>query len=289
MQSGITTAVIAESLARKLFGTATEATGKYVNLNFREYRVCGVVKDVSFAMPNSHALIWIPYTVDPGYNSGWSGNPGSLGDMSAYILASSVKDAGKIKLEAEENIRRYSQTLGEGVEFTTNGQPDLYWQYAFRSWEGFRKNLIWHVVVFFALLLVPAVSLSGMIESRMERRIAEMGVRRAFGAPVNKLMRQVVSENFLFTLSGGLIGLLLSCLIIIFGKDWVFRIGTSMINFNLTAPEGSNIFLAPDMLFNFRIFFIALLVCFMLNLLSSLIPAWRASRRKIVYSLTAKE
>lgn len=285
MQSGVKTAVIAESLAQKLFGTATEAIGKYVSLNFSEYRVCGVAKDVSFAMPNSYALLWIPYTVFPDYNSEWSGNTGSLGHMSAYILAPSVKDAKRIKSEAEENIRKYSQTLGEGIEFTTKGQPDLYWQYAFRNWQGFNKNLIRYGIIFLVLLLVPAISLSGMTESRMERRIAEMGVRRAFGAPVNKLMRQIISENFLFTISGGFIGLLFSYLIILFGKNWILQVGVDFAN---PPPEGTDTFLSPDMFLNFRVFFVALLVCFLLNLLSSLIPAWRASRKEIVYSLTAK-
>lgn len=37
----------------------------------------------------------------------------------------------------------------------------------------------------------------------MERRLSEMGVRRAFGAPVGTLMTQIISENFLFTALGG--------------------------------------------------------------------------------------
>ena len=37
------------------------------------------------------------------------------------------------------------------------------------------------------LLLVPALNLSGMIASRMESRLAEMGVRKSFGAGRGKL------------------------------------------------------------------------------------------------------
>ena len=53
-----------------------------------------------------------------------------------------------------------------------------------------------------------------MADSRMERRLAEMGIRRAFGAPVKTLMLQILSENFLFTLIGGFAGLLFSYLLL---------------------------------------------------------------------------
>ena len=51
-------------------------------------------------------------------------------------------------------------------------------------------------IVIAILLLVPAVNLSGMTLSRMRRRMAEIGVRKAFGATGGELMRQVFFENF---------------------------------------------------------------------------------------------
>ena len=80
-------------------------------------------------------------------------------------------------------------------------------------------------VIFLLLLLVPAVSLSGMADSRMERRLGELGVRRAFGAPKGALIGQVLMENFLYTLLGGLVGLLFSFLLVTFASSWVFKIG----------------------------------------------------------------
>lgn len=45
--------------------------------------------------------------------------------------------------------------------------------------------------------------------------------------------------------------------------------------------------LSMGMLLNPWVFLIALCVCFLLNLMSALWPAWRASRRPIVDSLNA--
>ena len=134
------------------------------------------------------------------------------------------------------------------------------------------------------LLLVPAVSLSGMADSRMERRLGELGVRRAFGAPKGALIGQVLMENFLYTLLGGLVGLLFSFLLVTFASSWVFKIGNG---FSDAAPDGVDVSLSMGMLFNPWVFLIALCVCFLLNLMSALWPAWRASRRPIVDSLNA--
>jgi putative ABC transport system permease protein len=284
-QSGIRTAVIAESLAKRLFGT-TKAEGREVSLDFRRFRVCGVVKDASRMTARTYAQLWVPYTAWP--NREIFNDPNrSVGPMQAYILALSVGEVERVRQEAIENVNRYSQTLGE-VEFSIQGQPDRQWQSIFRTWNtpDFTRILLQYGFIFLILLLVPAVSLSGMTDSRMERRLAEMGVRRAFGAPVRTLMSQILTENFLFTLLGGAIGLLASYLLILFGRNWVMQIGQQ--NFAYIPIEGGDVALAPSMLLNVPVFAISLAICFLLNLLSALIPAWRYSRRQIVDSLNAK-
>lgn len=286
-QSGIQTAVIAESLARRLFGTV-DAVGKYVSLDFRQYRVCGIVKDASPVTQRSYALLWIPYTAHPKYTKNSDDDFGVLGSFKSYILASKGTDLAKLKAEAKEHIRRFDQTL-EQVDFTMLGQPDYHWQSIFRFWSShapdFGKLMLQYGLIFLLLLLVPAVSLSGMADSRMERRLSEMGVRRAFGAPIDSLMKQIITENLLFTLLGGLFGLLLSYLLLYVTRNWIMQVGASYVTL---LPEGADTAFSLSMLLNYQVFFIALAVCFLLNLLSALIPAWRASHREIIYSLNAK-
>ena len=59
-------------------------------------------------------------------------------------------------------------------------------------------------------LLIPALNLSGLNASRMQDRISELGVRKAFGARKNRLLTQILIENLLLMLPGGLVGLLVS-------------------------------------------------------------------------------
>jgi putative ABC transport system permease protein len=284
-RSGMRTAVIAESLARRLFGT-TDVAGRQISFNFYPCRICGVVKDAPFAAKWSYAQLWAPYTVHDRHRNTF-GAEGTLGSMTAYLLAPSAGKTGEVKREAKENLRRYNGTLRD-VEVEVHGQPDSQWQAVFRpDGEGapdFAAILLRYGALFFVFLLVPAVSLSGMTDSRMERRMAEMGVRRAFGAPVRSLTGQIMTENLLFTFLGGAVGLLASYTIILLGRNWILQIGMSTPDI---LPAGADVMFTPSMLLNLPVFAITLAICFLLNLMSAMIPAWRHARRAIVYSLHA--
>jgi putative ABC transport system permease protein len=285
--SGVHSAVIAESLARRLFGTG-DAVGRQVSLDFQPYRICGVVKDASFVTKRTYAQLWLPYTVHPDCRSTF-GSGGSLGSMTACILAPSAGEVEKVRREAVERINSYSRTLKD-VELVLYGQPDRQWQTVFRPGRNGNPDyagiLLQYGLLFFVLLLVPAVSLSGMADSRMERRMTETGIRRAFGAPARVLMWQIVAENFLFTFLGGVVGFLSSCLLVVLGRNWIMQMGVSLPDI---PPAGTEVVFSPSMLLNLHVFGIALGVCFLLNLMSALIPAWKHSRRQIIYSLHAKQ
>ncbi len=287
-QSGIRTSVISESTARRIFGT-NDVVGKTFSLNFNDYRICGVVKDASPLTEISYAGCWIPYTANKAYKPNEAyGEMGALGPFKAYLLAAETADLSEIKKEAEKNIRRYSTAQQTDLEFTMLGQPDSYWQSTMRQWSDtapdFTRIMLLYGIVFLILLLIPAVSLSGMADSRMERRMTEMGIRRSFGAKVTTLMLQIIVENFLFTLLGGCVGLCVSYLLFFLTKDWIMHAGQIF----QAIPEGATVTILPEMLLNWPIFFTTLLVCFLLNLFSVLIPAYAAARRPIINSLNIK-
>ncbi len=282
-QSGLPVAVISESLARGVFGTM-DVVGKDVRFAFRNYRISGVVKDVSPISSLSYAQLWTPYTSKEGYkpDAYWD-EMGSLGMFSAYMLVSEDADIRAVKHDGQERIRRYSQTLKEGHIFSCMGRPDTFVENFFHSRNtlpiDFTRVYIALALLVLVLLIVPAVNLSGMTESRMERRLAELGVRRSFGASSWVLVKQVIIENLLFTLLGGMVGLFLSYVWIGLMGDWLFKL---LLGWDYS---GGTIFLQADFFVNLPLFIIVLLVCFLLNLLSAFIPAWHASRRPIVDAL----
>lgn len=125
------------------------------------------------------------------------------------------------------------------------------------------------------LLLVPALNLMGVTQSAVQKRRSEMGVRKAFGATYGVLIRQILYENSLITLLGGLVGLLLSFLILPICKDFLLDKTDTLLN--------------GDMLFQPGIFILALLFSLLLNLLSAGIPALRIARQQISSALKGDE
>ena len=283
--SGIRKAVVSESLARRLFNTS-DATGKTFLLNFEEYQVSGVVEDVPSIAQFCYAEMWIPFTNRPSQIQGSKWCDFILGHMQLYILAKKPGDFDAIRREAEENCRRYSANIPQ-YNFVLNEQPDT----VLRAWlrtdsfasPKFMKLYIQIFSVIFLLLLVPSINLTGMTASRMKKRMEELGIRKAFGAQNRTLLLQILYENLLLTLLGGLIGLLISYGLIFMLKGWLLG-NYDWDGSSLTAA----IDLSPGMLINPAIFGYTLIFCLILNLMSALVPAWRALRRPIVDALNDK-
>ena len=125
----------------------------------------------------------------------------------------------------------------------------------------------------------------GMISSKMDRRLAELGIRRAYGATSLQLLGQVLWENLLLTLMGGIVGILLSYVIILSTGEWIIN----LLNVGATAkPELLAADLSPEMLFNWVVFAMTLLACFILNFISSIVPAIMSLRHTIINSLNSK-
>lgn len=283
--SGIRKAVVSESLAHRLFNTS-DATGKTFLLNFEEYQVSGVVEDVPSIAQFCYAEMWIPFTNRPSQIQGSKWCDFILGHMQLYILAKKPGDFDAIRREAEENCRRYSANIPQ-YNFVLNEQPDT----VLRAWlrtdsfasPKFMKLFIQIFSVIFLLLLVPSINLTGMTASRMKKRMEELGIRKAFGAQNRTLLLQILYENLLLTLLGGLIGLLISYGLIFMLKGWLLG-NYDWDGSSLTA----SIDLSPGMLINPAIFGYTLIFCLILNLMSALVPAWRALRRPIVDALNDK-
>ncbi len=122
-----------------------------------------------------------------------------------------------------------------------------------------------------------------MTESRLRRRVAEIGVRRASGSTRGKVFGQLISESLIITLAAGVIGWLASIIFAMCFSSDVFSDGESWSAVSSNPPEVS-----IDMLVQWPVFFTVLGFCFILNLLSNSLPAWRASRNSIVRSLAGE-
>ena len=117
--------------------------------------------------------------------------------------------------------------------------------------------------------------------SRMQQRITELGVRKAFGGTKSVLVRQILNENLMLTLLGGVVGLLFSYLAVYAMRMWLF---TNNQNVGTSGEFSLNM----EALFSPWVFLLAFVFCVVINLLSAALPAWIAARHTIVDSLNDK-
>ena len=104
--AGVPCAVLSAAVARRLFGT-TDVAGKTVQLNYVEYRISGVVTDVSVLATSAYAQVWVPYTSTDIARLTCGGDHGQ---MRAVILARSAADFPAIREEAEQLRRKYNDS-----------------------------------------------------------------------------------------------------------------------------------------------------------------------------------
>ncbi|MEQ3138450.1 MULTISPECIES: ABC transporter permease [Bacteroides] len=272
--------VISASVARKLFGT-TEAAGRQMLLNREVVRIIGVVKDVSVTAKDAYAQVWSMYHSNELNVTGWwSYN----GNRTIAVLARTPDDFPAIKQGVEKRVKDVNAGL-EQRQIDIMEQPDNIVAHVNHVWSNIGPNLpmlyLQYGIALFIILLVPSLNLCGLSNSRMQQRVSELGVRKAFGATDGTLVRQILNENLVLTLIGGVVGLIFSYLAVYAMRTWLF---TNSDNIG-TAGDFS---LSMGALFSPAVFVLAFVFCLLINLLSAGLPAWLATRRTIVDSLNDK-
>ncbi len=278
--AGLPRAVICATVARRLFGR-TDVAGQILQLNHVDYRISGVVADVSMLATSAYAQVWIPYNSTDMRNLDWE--EGTMGSMRAVILAHSSAEFPAIRQETELLRHKYNEGLRD-VEVFYRGQPDEQFASLYRKWNEIpdtKAIILRYMLIIVILLLVPAINLSSMTLSRMRKRMAEIGVRKAFGATGRELVRQVFFENLLLTLVAGSLGLLLSYAATFLLNGFLFNNTTNAYLVGETS-------LTPGMLLSPWAFLLAFGFCLLMNILSAGIPAWRASRMNITDAINQR-
>ncbi len=286
VSAGRSVAVITESVARKLFNTP-DAAGHTFRLRGKEYKVTGVVEDISPVMKMSYAGVWTPIEEAPAATPDMDAYDRWMGEYAAILLLHDKADIPKVRREAHRLHLAFNKELAIGglervdlgAPFTqiemsqlkgNNNPPDMDFYYQLR------------IILVAIFLLVPAINLSSMTQGRLRRRRHEIGVRRAFGASWTDVLMGILRENFVVTLLGGIIGFILSMVVVKLNVEMLFDNDSwEVASMPLRVTAG--------MLFRPALFGWTLLFCFVLNLLSAGIPALRAARVSPVEALNYSE
>jgi putative ABC transport system permease protein len=260
-------AVISEDLKNEYFGDVPSVVGKYIEANNIKYRVIGVVKNVPITSYMTYGDIYLPYTVSKSDYKDKSYQGSYLG----ILLAASASDVPKIQQEYDQMMRRLPQENKDYDKQTSHAESYIaaYVNTGNDSQSGVTLVLTVICVFVFIFMLLPTLNLVNINITRIMERSSEIGVRKAFGASSKTLVYQFIVENIILTLLGGLIGLILSFIVI------------RLIN-------SANFIANLELSINFTVLGIGLLVCLIFGLVSGVYPAWRMSKLNVVTALKAQ-
>ena len=263
--------VVAERVARQFFGSAEEAVGKTLLVNFLPATVVGVVADVSSIFQAAYAEIFQPFTLAYGKLGFRTEN--RLG----IIKLAPNTSVEEVRREVERRELIYNEQQTESQFKMQNLYTHT--EYTFFRGSSVNPHLV-YILLILVLLGVPAISISGLMNAQMQGRLSEIAIRKAYGASNVSIIGHFFAEGLLNTLIGGALGVVLSYALVSLGRVWLLGNGIS----NLSA-----ISVDISMALRLDLFVLVLLVCLVFNLLAVLLPATLAVRRNIVVTLKGGE
>ena len=260
-------AVISEDIKKQYFGDVPSVVGKYIEADNTKYRICGVVKSVPVTAYQFYSDIFIPYTVSKGDFKG----KGYQGNYTAILLAPTKAAVPAMKNEYEQMIKKVPMESKEFKQIFSHANSFLagYLDSGNEDLSGVTILTILLSVLALLVMLLPTLNLVNINITRIMERSSEIGVRKAFGASSRTLVYQFIVENLILTLLGGLIGVVLSFLVI------------RLIN---QAHLINNL----DLSLNFTVLLYALATCIFFGFFSGVYPAWRMSKLNVVTALKSK-
>ncbi|UCE66679.1 MAG: ABC transporter permease [Candidatus Zixiibacteriota bacterium] len=253
--------VVINEKTRDDYFDGQRAYGKMIEADGTNYRVIGVVKNISILRIMPYADIWVPITFHKE-DLNKKTMTGSFPSFFSMILAKDKSDLTAIRNEFQQKISSFEFPEGRfnslTVEASTYGEALA--RTLFRSEEGKVGPLILILFILMVLfLLLPTINLVNINVSRIIERLSEIGIRKSFGASSFTLAGQFLLENIIITLIGGAISLILSLIVL------------ALINDSGLIPHA-------HLALNHRIFFYALIICFIFGIISGVYPAYKMSR-----------
>lgn len=273
--SALREAVVTTEVARRLFGQI-DAVGRILRVDFVEFTVVGVIEPISRVVGEVYGQIFVPYTCDERIVNDMASAGGICGPLGVCLLAPSVDSFPAIRHEIARSVAAYNGHTPEW-EARLLDQPFTSTRRMFREWHQTSPGPLFSGMICLGGLFffLPVFNLLGITSGLLRRRQSEIGLRKAFGATTLTVVGQMLCENLIVTVAGCLLGQALSILFFWMAKDGLM--GQAVGRMSL------------DMFFSPWFFALSLVICLVINLLSTGIPAWRISRAPVMDALEERE
>jgi predicted permease len=246
-------AVLSESLWRSSFGGAADIVGRTIDLHGGNYTVVGVAP-AAFAYPSADVAVWLPLSHVTG---DWIPRRRGIRYLGVVGRLDGTVEPATVQAELSGVAERLAQAYVESnadwrtVRLQSVGEELL---------GSVRTPLLVLAGSVMLVLLIVCANLVNLLLARATSRSNELAIRAALGAGRARIARQLVTENVVLALAGGIAGVL--CAV------WITSLMTGLAGAEL--PRSQNVGIDASA------FGFALLLSLLTGVLTALMPAWRA-------------
>jgi putative ABC transport system permease protein len=264
-------AVITHACWQKRFASNRQVVGQPLRINGQVFTVVGVAPEgfrgteVAYA-PEIFVPMMMAREIEPGSNwleSRDSDNTFVVGRLKPEVTTAQAESA--LRTIQDQLGKEYPQeNEGRGVRLLTPGLflPDI--RNSVISFSGILMGVVALV------LLLACVNLANLLLARATERRKELAIRVAIGASRARVVRQLITEAVMLSLTGGLGGLLLAA--------WINALVSSM-KFPADLP------LVFDLRLDWRVLAFAFGISLATGIAFGLLPALQSSRPDLVPAL----
>jgi len=199
-------AVIGSTIRDDLFGEESNPIGEKIRINNFDFKIVGILKSKGGGgvFGNQDNMVFVPLT-----------------SMQTYFSNISYVNSINVQTNKQEDLKNAEETITSlllinhkivdptQADFQITNQADLI-DAASETTKTFTVLL---AAIAGISLLVGGIGIMNMMLTSVTERTREIGLRKAIGAKREEINQQFLAEAIVLTLSGGIIGIILGCLL----------------------------------------------------------------------------
>ena len=264
--------VLAHDTWREQFDADPGVIDRRVQLSGIDFTVIGIAPE-SFTGLDAYIrpAFYVPLAMAPALNP--NSSSGALADRDyRWLTVKGRLNRGATLAQARQEVATIAAALQNEYPASNRGLGLTVQTELQSRTSGSADTLLVTVLMTLsvAVLLVACANVAGLLASRAPERARELAMRLAMGARRSRVMRQLLTESLLLSLGGGLLGLCFAYSgILLFQQIEIPTDLPAAITFELDR----------------RVLTVGFAVAIASALLSSLLPAWRATRGDLAATL----